>query len=86
MIDAKLEEIRRRLLDLTRNNRLLNHRTRGQQTLEMAVELPAKVYRILVEESRTMQFLAREANSALQEQGGEIHVDGSEFVTLHGDC
>ncbi|HEY1922789.1 MAG TPA: DUF4011 domain-containing protein, partial [Tepidisphaeraceae bacterium] len=60
MIDAKLNEVRRRLLDLTRNNRLLNHRSRGQRTLQIIDELPAEVYRILVEESHVMQFLSRE--------------------------
>jgi hypothetical protein len=69
VIDAKLEEIRRRLLDLTRNNRLLNHRTQGQRTLELADELPAEVYRVLVEDGRTMQFLAREEASAGVREG-----------------
>jgi len=60
LIDVKLNEIRRRLLDLTRNNRLLNHRSRGQRTLQIVDELPTEVYRILVDEGQVMQFLSRE--------------------------
>jgi very-short-patch-repair endonuclease len=60
LIEAKLEEIRRRLLDLTRNNRLLNHRCAGQRTLQIFDEIPREVWRILVDEVKVMQFLARE--------------------------
>jgi very-short-patch-repair endonuclease len=60
LIDAKLNEIRCRLLDLTRNNRLLNHRSRGQRTLQIVDEIPVEIYRILVDEGQIMQFLSRE--------------------------
>ncbi|MDP9173313.1 MAG: DUF4011 domain-containing protein [Planctomycetota bacterium] len=60
MIEAKLQEIRRSLLDLTRNNRLLNHRNAGQRTLQIVDELPTEVWRILVGNDSVMQFLARE--------------------------
>jgi len=60
LIESKLNEVRRRLLDLTRNNRLINHRRGGQRTLEIVDELPGEICRILVEEGRVMQFLSRE--------------------------
>ncbi len=60
MIEAKLEETRRRLLDLTRSNRLLNHRDKGQRTLQIVDEVPKEIYGLLVTESETLQFLARE--------------------------
>jgi len=60
LIQDKLEETRRRLLDLTRANRLLNHRCKGQRTLEIADEPPRQVYEMLVENGTAMQFLSRE--------------------------
>ena len=60
VIEARLNEIRRRLLDLTRRNRLLNHRSKGPSTLQIVDELPAEVYRVLVDEAHAMQFLSRE--------------------------
>jgi hypothetical protein len=59
-MEPTFNDIRRHLLDLTRNNRLLNHRNRGQRTLQIVDELPDQVYQRLVEESAAMQFLARE--------------------------
>ncbi|HWP41323.1 MAG TPA: DUF4011 domain-containing protein, partial [Tepidisphaeraceae bacterium] len=60
VIEQKLEQTRRRLLDLTRANRLLNHRPRGQRTLRIVEERPAQVFDLLVNQQKTMQFLARE--------------------------
>src|SRR6266487_4392965 len=59
-IEDRLEEARRRLLDLTRRNRLLNHRTKGRSTLRIVDESPTEVFRLLVSEGKTLQFLARE--------------------------
>src|SRR5436305_13674387 len=60
LIEQKLEEVRRNLLDLTRRNRLLNHRSTGQRTLQILETSPAEVYRVLVEEQRVMHFLPRD--------------------------
>jgi hypothetical protein len=60
LVETKLQEIRRRLLDLTRRNRLLNHQTKGQSSLQIVDEVPAQVYGVLVDDARTMQFLSRE--------------------------
>src|SRR6266542_6773957 len=59
-VEVKLEDTRRRLLDLTRRNRLLNHRTTGRGTLRIIDELPNEVFRLLVAEEHTLQFLSRE--------------------------
>ncbi len=45
---------------MSRNNRLLNHRATGQRTLQIVDELPGEIYRRLVEEGRTLQFLSME--------------------------
>lgn len=59
----RLEDTRRGLLDLTRRNRLLNHKTTGRKTLQIVDERPAELFRLLVDQTRTMQFLAREEAS-----------------------
>lgn len=60
-IDLMLERIRRALLDLTRRNRLLNFKSvRGRVSLQIVDEVPEEVFRLLVGEGRTLQFLARE--------------------------
>lgn len=59
-IEIQLEDARRRLLDLTRRNRLLNHRSSGRTTLRIIDEIPAEVFRQLVVGEQTLQFRARE--------------------------
>src|SRR5438045_3592709 len=59
-IEQKLEDVRKRLLDLTRANRLLNHKPKGQRTLRIEDEIPEQVYDFLVRQGRAMQFLSRE--------------------------
>jgi very-short-patch-repair endonuclease len=67
LIDGKLEELRRGLVDLTRNNRLLNHRTKGQRSLSIYRASAPDVYKQLVDNRQTLQFLARDdASSALR--------------------
>ena len=56
MIESRLEEIRRRLLDLTRHNRLLNHRLGDSRSLQIDGAQPQEVYRQLIGESRPFQF------------------------------
>ena len=57
-IAAKLEISRREFLDLGLRNPLLNYRLLKTRGLEVADELPSEVFRILVEEGRTMSFLS----------------------------
>jgi very-short-patch-repair endonuclease len=74
-----MEDIRRKLLDLTRANRLLNHKVNGARTLEIVDEVCAEVYRLVVEEGKSMHFLSREeapgklaeALARREEEGGE---------------
>ena len=56
-IHAKLEDVRRKLLDLTRRNRLLNHRDAGRRTLRVLDGEDAQhAYDRLVGQGKTMQF------------------------------
>lgn len=57
MIRERLDEARRNLLDLTRRNRLLNFRAEGRRVVRIIDELPSQVFRLLVEEGKTMQFV-----------------------------
>jgi very-short-patch-repair endonuclease len=76
MIATKLEETRRRLLDLTRRNRLLNHKTTAAGTLHVVDEVPEEVYRVLVTDGQRMQFLARE--EAPQDAAAHLLVEAAE--------
>lgn len=59
----KLEEMRRKLLDLTRRNSLLNHKTKGRRSLKIVDEVPREVYRILVDKNKKMSFYSKEEAS-----------------------
>jgi len=59
-VQERIEELRRRLLDLSRRNRLLNHRPGGGSSLQIVEERPDEVFRLFLREERAMQFLSRE--------------------------
>lgn len=82
-MQSKLSAARRNLVDLTRRNRMLNFRGTGKQCIRIVDELPAQVYRILVEEQRAMQFLALEESSVFN--GDEdTAADGSDVAEQNG--
>ena len=60
MIEPRLDETRRRLLDLSRRNRLLNHKPAVATNLRVVDEVAEEVYRVLVVEGQRMQFLSKE--------------------------
>ena len=60
-IEQKLDEARRRLLDMSRRNRLLNYRAGGNRSLKIVEADPAAVYRLLMKgEKSRLEFLAAE--------------------------
>lgn len=69
-----LENARRALLDLSRRNRLLNFKPRGHGSLAIVDELPGQIYRTLVDEGATMQFLPIEEAP----EGAEVGEAGTE--------
>ncbi len=54
-ITIALGRIRKKLLDLSRRNRLLNHRP-GRRSLQVVDELPDEVFKTLITEGKTMYF------------------------------
>ena len=58
-IEAKLEQARRNLLELSTRNRLINmpRRRKRAKVVEIAGERSDEVFRILVSEGREMSFL-----------------------------
>jgi very-short-patch-repair endonuclease len=54
-ITVSLDRIRKKLLDLSRRNRLLNYRA-GSRSLPIVDELPDEVFRMLVTGEKTMYF------------------------------
>lgn len=59
VIEKEIEAARKRLLDLTMRNRLLNYRPSKAKTLKIVDELPSQVYKILVQDNKVMDFKAR---------------------------
>jgi very-short-patch-repair endonuclease len=68
---AQLEVSRQELLDLSLNNKLLNHRNLKSKGVEIIDELSAQLYRILVEEGRTMSFLPSKTKGEARGSGTE---------------
>ncbi|MDI6719820.1 MAG: DUF3320 domain-containing protein [Methanomicrobiales archaeon] len=58
--EAQIDAIRRRLLDLTQRNRLLNYRPSKARTIPVVDENPREVYDILVLREKAMRFHPRE--------------------------
>jgi len=56
----RLEAWRRKLLDLTRRNRLLSFRPPRRTGVRIVDEVPSELYRLVAVEGRTMRFLPRE--------------------------
>jgi hypothetical protein len=73
LIQNKLENARRDLLDLTTRNRLISTSRSSTRSgrLEIEDELAEEVFRILVQEKKAMSFLARPKDS----DAGEANVD-----------
>ncbi len=66
-IEPALEALRRRLLDLTRRNRLLHLPPGARTVLRVVDERPAQVWAVVVDEERPLRLLAREeADPALR--------------------
>ncbi len=55
-LGVTLDAWKRKLLDLTKRNRLLHHRPNKVATVRIVDELPAAVFRALVVEGRTLRF------------------------------
>ncbi len=56
IVNQTLERVRRKLLDLSRRNTLLNFRE-TRRTIRIIDELPDETFRILVREGKSMEFL-----------------------------
>ena len=84
VIHDRLESARRDLLDLTTRNRLLSTSRSSTRSgrLEIVDELSDEVFRILVQDKKSMSFLAGASSSEAQESGllfqpdEDVDVDG----------
>lgn len=65
VLQEKIELARRELLDLTLRNPLLNYRTLKKKGLDITDEKSLEIYRLLVEEGKTMSFLSVESQIPL---------------------
>ena len=55
-IEEEVQEARKRLLDLTLRNRLLNYRPSSRRTIQVVDEIPREIFDILVLQEKRMQF------------------------------
>ena len=55
-IEEEVQEARKRLLDLTLRNKLLNYRPSRRRTIQVVDEIPREIFDILVLQPKTMQF------------------------------
>ena len=69
VVATRLETARRELLDLGLRNPLLNYRLLRSRGLEVVDELPAEVFRTLVQDGRTMSFLPALEDGAGDSEG-----------------
>ena len=68
-LSPKLEAWRRKLLDLSRRNRLLHFRPTRRTTIVAGEEVPAEVYRQLVQEGKALRFAPAPPGSAAGSAG-----------------
>jgi len=66
-IREELARARERLLDLTLRNRLLNFRPTKRTTVRIVDELPASIWSMLVDQDRSLAFLAREEHERIRD-------------------
>lgn len=74
-----LDKLRKRLLDLSRRNTLLNYK-KTTRALEIVDELPDMIWKILVEDGTPMELLSREDRSTSSDESEE---SGGAGETLH---
>ena len=83
LVATRLEAARRELLDLGLRNPLLNYRLLRSRGLEVVDELPAEVFRILVQEGRTMSFLPAMEDGAGDNLGQPEDEEPDQPATRH---
>jgi len=78
-IIQQLEDARKKLLDLTMRNRLLNFIETRTGTIRVINEIPSEVFKILVLDERAMEFLSKE------EEEEELDLESDEIVMVDED-
>ena len=85
VVATRLETARRELLDLGLRNPLLNYRLLRSRGLEVVDELPAEVFRILVQDGRTMSFLPALEDGAGDSEGQPEGEESGQPAARHSD-
>ena len=85
LVATRLEAARRELLDLGMRNPLLNYRRLRSRGLEVVDELPAEVFRILVQEARPMSFLPASENGDGDNLGQPEDAEPDQPAARHTD-
>ena len=85
LVATRLEAARREMLDLGLRNPLLNYRLLRSRGLEVVDELPAEIFRILVQEGRTMSFLPASEDGAGDSLGQPEDEEPDQPAARHTD-
>ena len=75
MVESQLDQARQRLLDLSMRNWLLNFRPTRRTTIQVVDEIPAEIWKLLIERGKTMSFPAREEHETFNETPDETADD-----------
>lgn len=70
MITEKLEQFRRRLLDMSRRNRLLNYKPKGRRSVQIIDLAPEEAYGWLAIEQMTLEFAPEDDSAAEGDSNG----------------
>ena len=84
-VEQELEISRKRLLDLTMRNRLLNYRPAKSKSLKIVDEVPTEVYEILVLNERQMEFKSKSVANDGMSGKLEMDEDQTDLVDAKGD-
>lgn len=76
MITEKLEQFQRRLLDMSRRNRLLNFKPKGRRSVQIVELAPEEIYGWLALEQKTLEFAPADAHTNERDSSGSG--DGAE--------
>ena len=83
LVEAKLDDWKRKLIDLTRRNRLIHFQASRATTVRVVGELPPEIFRMTVLRRTAMTFIPRpededEARDILREAPGIMVIDKRE--------
>lgn len=79
VLNKRIDEWKENLVDLSKRNRLLNFKVNKVSTVKIVDEQPPEIYRLLVQENKTLEFLP--INEQDENNSEKIELKTKEFKT-----